>query len=242
MSKSTATWRLIVTHFPCGHEQAWYNKLYKQFGFDLLVTGHRHGQELWTEKDGRNLMGAACIVTGGGGGITSEASPDVGRRADWYGEAEYGFYDLTISATELRIESINWDTNVAKTHTVLAKTKEEFQEKQEKEQQTWEIEGDRSEQQDPSEPSDYNVTDTFRSRQAPREQHTWEIQGDRAEQQDPGEIEGDRPEQQDPWETGRDHSEQQDRFEPSDFNVTDTFRSRQAPRELAYYEPDLLMR
>jgi hypothetical protein len=152
MSESTATWRIIVTHFPCGHEQAWYNKLYKQFGFDLLVTGHRHNQELWTENDGRNLMGAACIVTGGGGGISSEASPDLGRRADWYGEAEYGFYDLTINATELRIQSINWDNTIAKTHTVLAKTKEE-------EDEDHQSKGDHSEQEEISQPSDVKVSD-----------------------------------------------------------------------------------
>eukprot|EP00913_Durusdinium_trenchii_P021720 g20408.t1 len=36
-----------------------------------------------------------CLVTGGGGGITSEASP--WDRAHWYGEGQYGFYDLSIS-------------------------------------------------------------------------------------------------------------------------------------------------
>ena len=28
---------------------------------------------------------------------------------DWYGEAQYGFYDLTISKKEIFIESVNYD-------------------------------------------------------------------------------------------------------------------------------------
>ena len=39
-----------------------------------IATGHRHDQELWKENDWhKNHMGLPCIVTGGGGGITSEA-------------------------------------------------------------------------------------------------------------------------------------------------------------------------
>lgn len=120
LRRSTATWQLVVTHFPCGHEQDWYKTLHQQMGLDLLVTGHRHDQEIWLPTDyARNHMGGlSCIVTGGGGGITSEATPDPTNKADWYGEGEYGFYDLTISRTEIKIESINWDGKIALTHTV----------------------------------------------------------------------------------------------------------------------------
>jgi len=37
---------------------------------------------------------------------------------DWYGEAQYGFYDLTISKKEIFIESVNYDGEVLLTHTV----------------------------------------------------------------------------------------------------------------------------
>jgi len=118
LPKSQATWQIAVTHFPCGHEQGFYKGL-ANMGLDLLVTGHRHDQELWFPDDyAKNHMGITCIVTGGGGGITSEATPDPDHTEDWYGEAQYGFYDLTISKSEIFIESINYDGEVMLTHTV----------------------------------------------------------------------------------------------------------------------------
>ena len=120
LPESKATWQIIVTHFPCGHEQEFYKGLAnKGAGLDLLVTGHRHDQELWFPDDwGKNHMGITCIVTGGGGGITSEATPNPNNTVDWYGEAQYGFYDLTISKTKIFIESVNYDGEVVLTHTV----------------------------------------------------------------------------------------------------------------------------
>mmetsp|Transcript_67589 Transcript_67589/g.200989 ORF Transcript_67589/g.200989 Transcript_67589/m.200989 type:complete len:619 (-) Transcript_67589:131-1987(-) len=115
LSKSEATWQIVVTHFPCGHEQAFYAQLHTQFGLDLLVTGHRHDQEIWlpsmTWKN--HMAGLTCVVTGGGGGITSEATPDPSNQTNWYGEAQYGFYDLLITKNEVVIQSINWNgTNI----------------------------------------------------------------------------------------------------------------------------------
>merc|ERR1719229_1137790 len=49
------------------------------------------------------MGGLTCIVTGGGGGITSEATPDPDNKQDWYGEAEYGFYDLIIRKDNLTV-------------------------------------------------------------------------------------------------------------------------------------------
>jgi len=80
------------------------------------VTGHRHDQELWLGTDiTRNFMGGlTCIITGGGGGISSEATPNPHDTMDWYGEGEYGFYDIAIDKYSLNIESINYDGKVLK--------------------------------------------------------------------------------------------------------------------------------
>jgi len=122
ISKSKATWQIVVTHFPCGEDgenQEWYKKLKSEYGLDLLVTGHRHDQELWLPTEyHKNFMGLTCIVTGGGGGITSEATPDPNNTKDWYGEAQYGFYDITISKEKIKIQSINWDGEVLLNTTV----------------------------------------------------------------------------------------------------------------------------
>lgn len=121
LSQSRATWQIMVTHFPCGQDgagQQWYRQLYTAHGLDLMVTGHRHDQELWLPTDPMNRMGGTCIVTGGGGGITSEATPNPANTQDWYGEGEYGFYDITIDQSHMLIESINWDGKVLKTATV----------------------------------------------------------------------------------------------------------------------------
>lgn len=120
ISKSKASWQLLVTHFPCGHAQDWYKQLRQQFGLDLLITGHRHDQELWLPDDtAKNHMGGlTCIVTGGGGGITSEATPNPENTTDWYGEGQYGFYDLTISKQSILIQSINWNGSLILNHTV----------------------------------------------------------------------------------------------------------------------------
>jgi len=116
---STADWQIIVTHFPCGHEIGWYRMLHASYGLDLLVTGHRHDQELWAPGHPRfwDLGGLHCIVSGGGGGITSEATP-VKDDGNWYGEAQYGFYDLVIKKDAIDINSIDYKGDIIRSATV----------------------------------------------------------------------------------------------------------------------------
>eukprot|EP00439_Symbiodinium_sp_Y106_P085071 s357_g27.t1 len=85
LKASQATWQVIVTHFPCGHQPAWYNRLHVEFGLDFLVTGHTHIQHTI------QLGGLLCVISGGGGGILSESAS--------HGDDSnsYGFYDATIN-------------------------------------------------------------------------------------------------------------------------------------------------
>merc|ERR1719401_2251385 len=136
LSESDATWQIMVTHFPCGEDmqgQSFYRKLHQDLGLDFMVTGHRHDQEMWLpEMTGKNHMGGlTCIVTGGGGGITSEATPDANNTEDWYGEGQYGFFDLTISKTALKVESVNWDGKVMKSPVVYPNRRGNEEEKTE---------------------------------------------------------------------------------------------------------------
>lgn len=119
LAASKGDWQILVTHFPCGHEQPWYRKLHLELGLDLLVTGHRHDQELWEPLNSQNHMGGlTCFVTGGGGGISSEATPDPENTINWYGEGQYGFFDLTLNKTTVIVESINYNGTTVKATTL----------------------------------------------------------------------------------------------------------------------------
>jgi len=118
LDASTADWQVAVTHFPCGSERHFWMSMHQQHGLDLLATGHRHDQELWEPK---RLGGLTCFVTGGGGGISSEATPNAHNKKDWYGEAQYGFYDIMFTKENLEVTSINWNGYEIKSATVYPK-------------------------------------------------------------------------------------------------------------------------
>lgn len=118
---SDARWKIVVTHFPCGYDAGFYKKLKTQYGLDLLVTGHRHQQELWKpgskskyiqsflSTNGWSGDAPACFVTGGGGGIVSQkfAYADYGEDLQWY-----GFFHLTINKDWIKMELVGTDNIV----------------------------------------------------------------------------------------------------------------------------------
>lgn len=115
LAQSTAQWQVAVTHFPCGTQKNFWMDMHNRLGLDLLVTGHRHDQELWEPGW---LGGLTCFITGGGGGISSEGTPNPYWKRDWYGEAQYGFYDLLVSFQNIVITSVDWSGYELKTSTV----------------------------------------------------------------------------------------------------------------------------
>lgn len=114
LSESHAEWQIVVTHWPCDRSPQFWRDLHNHHGLDLLVTGHRHDQELWKANTrgllGVSLGGLTCFITGGGGGISSEDSPLRGRLSHFWPnvKAQYGFFDLTISKTVIKLESIDY--------------------------------------------------------------------------------------------------------------------------------------
>lgn len=102
LNESTADWQIVVTHFPPDQFNARYwTELHKKYGIDLFVGSHRHTEEV--HMNDRRFGGLSWVVVGGGGGITSEWNPDLSKR----GRDQYGFMDMTITKTELRIEALS---------------------------------------------------------------------------------------------------------------------------------------
>jgi len=100
LNGSEADWRVIVTHFPPSYRSEVWAGLAEKYAVDLIVTGHRHQQEL---SDRDPMMGnAAWAVSGGGGGIMSEGMPTADGEDDMY-----GFMDVTISKSHMKIESLS---------------------------------------------------------------------------------------------------------------------------------------
>jgi len=118
LAASDATWKIVNTHFPCGYDSPFYKRMKSMYGLDLLVTGHRHQQELWwTGTKSKYIQGfmhqnawdgsaPACFVTGGGGGIAAQAF----GYAQYGGDLlNYGFFHLSIHKAWMKIELVGTD-------------------------------------------------------------------------------------------------------------------------------------
>ena len=99
LKNSKAQWHIVNTHFPGpsiasgGRIQA----LHQAFGIDLIFTGHTHFQTSGTTK------GINWIISGGGGGVTSDAKPSLSGY-----DTSYGFVDFTITRDALKFDMLSW--------------------------------------------------------------------------------------------------------------------------------------
>merc|ERR1719414_1274121 len=85
LRQSTADWQIVVTHFPPTFGRDGWIQLSRDYGIDLLLTGHTHQQEVHYLEQGNFLHPTAWLVAGGGGGITSEGQPTTNGDDDQYG-------------------------------------------------------------------------------------------------------------------------------------------------------------
>lgn len=102
LSNSQTEWQIVVTHFPPSFGAPYWVNISRTFGIDLIVSGHNHNQELHHLEKTNAFRPTAVIVSGGGGGITSQGKPDQDGR-----DTQYGFFELTLSRTEIKIQSFS---------------------------------------------------------------------------------------------------------------------------------------
>jgi hypothetical protein len=107
-SKSQAQWQIVVTHYPPsygeGRWQPGWKTLSQELGLDLILSGHDHHQKVHY-----SLYPTTYIVSGGGGGHTSEGTPREDGSDD-----EYGYVDLTLTREEIMIEMMSHKNIVRK--------------------------------------------------------------------------------------------------------------------------------
>lgn len=99
LAASTADWQIVVTHYPPTFDpcsSAWEN-LFAKYGVDLYISGHTHLQQIVYPSE--RYGNTAYIISGGGGGITSEIMPDPNGNDD-----AYGFVDVAITKEHLKVK------------------------------------------------------------------------------------------------------------------------------------------
>jgi len=123
-------WRIVVTHFPpYWGDWDWKGEegMARRHEIDLMITGHRHlqhiqvpgdpSEHIWP-NDPNNLMSdfldpTAYVVTGGGGGVTSELAPN------WNGDDDqYGFMEMTLTKDTITLEAISHSGQTRKVSTI----------------------------------------------------------------------------------------------------------------------------
>lgn len=102
LDQSKADWQIVVTHYPPNSGPDYWLPLSNKYGIDLFLSGHQHKQEVHYVEDGNYLVPTAWIVSGGGGGVTSERVPDPDGHDD-----QYGFFELTLTKEVIEVQGIS---------------------------------------------------------------------------------------------------------------------------------------
>jgi hypothetical protein len=101
LSNSSADWQIVVTHFPPVYDPVLFRNLSDDYGIDVFLTGHLHRQEVHGNDDTNFLAPTVWIVSGGGGGITSDFPPDLN------GDSQYGYMIMTLTKDSIEIVNID---------------------------------------------------------------------------------------------------------------------------------------
>jgi len=104
LGQSSADWQIVVAHFPPEYKADYWQSLGKRHGIDLMISGHRHYQQLTLKgetTDTAPVFPFTTLISGGGGGITSDRKPEL-----WGADDAYGFFDLTMSKETIMIKAI----------------------------------------------------------------------------------------------------------------------------------------
>lgn len=115
LERSTADWQMIVTHFPPYHAPVKddIKPLAQKHGVDLIMTGHSHLQMVRYKEEyiDTDFGDVAWVVSGGGGGITSEGPPTVDYQDDnkpTGNDDQYGFMDVTLTKDQFTITAYSF--------------------------------------------------------------------------------------------------------------------------------------
>lgn len=108
---SDADWQIVVTHYPgstglghAGTDRIDWREWGPKFGIDLIISGHKHYQRIYKGglQDDIELWdkGTVSVVTGGGGGITSD---NPGALSPEGNDDAYGFMEFHATLEEIKI-------------------------------------------------------------------------------------------------------------------------------------------
>jgi len=128
LDKSTADWQMLVTHFPPNYNTLGaLVPLVEKYGVDLIMAGHSHMQMVRYQEEyiGYDIGDTAWVISGGGGGVTSEGPPveDYSGRLPQHDRAtgnddQYGFMDMAITKDHLSIKPYSWGKNQEGSHII----------------------------------------------------------------------------------------------------------------------------